>query len=711
MWAAFLRSVLPATKPLLLLSRTGVDWLDVILGEPGNDELFCLQASTRALPLATDIPYELSPGAKSRLGEWESKFLGTEAPAPQRELPPSRGVTHPPLINPTPVPAPSGQPRKRKWGLFLTAGVLVVLTIAGVLLMTPGKETSSGSLAGASGVQTNKKTAARIEVATNRFAEFMTNGQKFLAEQKLSDAEKQFSEALKLQPNDKDASNFLAQTQERVKQAKTEAEFTAVFEEARRALETDRAQDALTQVKQALQIKPDDSRALELMARISQQLQQRATVDKDYQAALVAAQQALKVTNIDEAIRLAQVALKAKPADAEAARIVRAAETQKEELAARDGNYTKAIAAAQAALARKDFPGVIAQAEQALKLKPEDEVAKRLRNDAQEQVKVAQAAQEQEQKYQVAMTAGQDALRRKDFTNALAQADQALKLKSDDSPAKQLRKDAQDQLAATQSMQEQDQKYQLAMTAGQDALRRKDYTNALAQADQALKMKPDDSPAKQLRKDAQDQLAAAQAKLEQEQKYQVAMTAGQDALRRKDYTNAMTQADQALKLKPDDSTAKQLRKDAQDQLAAGQAKQEQEQKYQAAMTAGQEALRRKDYTNALAQAEVALKLKSADPAALELKNEATKKPAPPSMANYDRQLEVYEVVFQLRKESPTIVQQDGKPAQALRRGSQLDLQFKTSIVENLRSQYRAAGGIDADREARLQKLEKALREW
>jgi hypothetical protein len=80
LWAVFLRCAIPKSLPLLFIARNGVNWLDVVIGGPANDDLFCLQASPNALPLATEIPYELSPALKPRLQELGIKFLGLESP-------------------------------------------------------------------------------------------------------------------------------------------------------------------------------------------------------------------------------------------------------------------------------------------------------------------------------------------------------------------------------------------------------------------------------------------------------------------------------------------------------------------------------------------------------------------------------------------------------------------------------------------------------
>ena len=75
LWTAFLQAAASNAVPLLFLIRNGEDWLDVIIGKPASDDLFCLQASPKALPLVTEIPYEVSSETSQRLQTLVSKFL------------------------------------------------------------------------------------------------------------------------------------------------------------------------------------------------------------------------------------------------------------------------------------------------------------------------------------------------------------------------------------------------------------------------------------------------------------------------------------------------------------------------------------------------------------------------------------------------------------------------------------------------------------
>lgn len=72
-WLAFLATQLDPTVPLLALVRLDDTWVDVIVGEPTPADFFVLRASSWAVPLTTDIPYQLesesAAGIAGLLGE------------------------------------------------------------------------------------------------------------------------------------------------------------------------------------------------------------------------------------------------------------------------------------------------------------------------------------------------------------------------------------------------------------------------------------------------------------------------------------------------------------------------------------------------------------------------------------------------------------------------------------------------------------------
>jgi hypothetical protein len=71
LWANFIRSQLGADVPVLTLQHASASWLDVIAGPPVASQFYCLLATPAALPLTTDIPYQLD----SAFVERANRFL------------------------------------------------------------------------------------------------------------------------------------------------------------------------------------------------------------------------------------------------------------------------------------------------------------------------------------------------------------------------------------------------------------------------------------------------------------------------------------------------------------------------------------------------------------------------------------------------------------------------------------------------------------
>jgi len=59
LWTRFFTRSIKLNAPFLLLFRDDTSWIDVIAGSPSATQIFCLCASPAAVPLVTDIPWNL----------------------------------------------------------------------------------------------------------------------------------------------------------------------------------------------------------------------------------------------------------------------------------------------------------------------------------------------------------------------------------------------------------------------------------------------------------------------------------------------------------------------------------------------------------------------------------------------------------------------------------------------------------------------------
>ncbi len=96
-WAGFFLTQVDPQTPMLLSVPLEEQWIDVTMGEPASQELFCLRASPKSVPLASEVPYTLTnefrERARGMLGALESgrppaSILSlADAPAPTEDGP------------------------------------------------------------------------------------------------------------------------------------------------------------------------------------------------------------------------------------------------------------------------------------------------------------------------------------------------------------------------------------------------------------------------------------------------------------------------------------------------------------------------------------------------------------------------------------------------------------------------------------------------
>ncbi len=275
---------------------------------------------------------------------------------------------------------------------------------------------------------------------------------------------------------------------------------------------------------------------------------------------------------------------------------------------------------ARTAFDRQDYAGAVAQADAALRIKAGDAAATGVKSEAQARI---EQSGKLEQTYQAAIQAAQAAYTQGDYTTAMAQAGAALAVRAGDPAALKLQTDAKAQSDLSKIATEQnEQKYQAAMTSAQAALDQRDYPTALAQADAALAIKPNDTAAVQLKTTAQSMKDAAALAIQHQQAFDAAMADARAALAGKDYATVMAKTDEALQLRSNDAGATALKNEALAAQQAIAAKASQDEQYSNLMSSAQSADDGKDYTTTIAQTESALAIRPGDATATDLRKRA-----------------------------------------------------------------------------------------
>ncbi|MBN8696302.1 MAG: hypothetical protein J0L87_07210, partial [Bacteroidetes bacterium] len=301
-------------------------------------------------------------------------------------------------------------------------------------------------------------------------------------------------------------------------------------------------------------------------------------------------------------------------ADANAAKEKEAAEKAKE------AKYKAAIAKGDAAMTAKTYAAAKAAYNEALALKPgeqypQDKIAEaeKLMGDAAAEKERAAA----EAKYKSAIAKGDAALKLKTYDAAKAAYTEASGLKPGEQYPKdkiaEIEKLLADLAAKNASAKEIDEKYKAAVAKADAALAAKSYDEAKSAYNEALGIKPTEKYPK-------DKIASIDALItneasakEKEAKYKDAIAKGDAAFTSKDYETAKSAYAEAGALKsteqyPKDQLAK-INALLADQ-AKGKALQE---KYDAAIKAGDDAFAEKNYTLAITSYKSAQTLKPNEP--------------------------------------------------------------------------------------------------
>lgn len=263
---------------------------------------------------------------------------------------------------------------------------------------------------------------------------------------------------------------------------------------------------------------------------------------------------------------------------------------------ANQAKYESAISLADAAFASKDYKEALEHYKTASSYKPEDEYAVSKIKEVQE---LAVQAAKTQQNYLAAIEKGDNALLANDMETAKAAFLEAQKLKPEETyPASKL-----EEINGILSNEKQlEEEYQNAISAAEEFLAAKNYNSAKASFSKASQLKPDEAYPKQKITEI-DALLAEAAKKEQE--YLAVITQADNALSSKKYEEAIAAYESASAIKPKESYPKSKIAEVKAFMAS---KAENEQQYEQAITAGDEAMASKQWETAKASYSKALEV-------------------------------------------------------------------------------------------------------
>jgi len=367
---------------------------------------------------------------------------------------------------------------------------------------------------------------------------------------------------------------------------------------------------ALTNAETALLLQPNDAEAATLKVKAQDQIHQRESLQQQHDVALQAGQQDFAGGDYPGALTNAEAALSLQPNDVAAAALKKQAQDQINNREGLQQQHNVALQASRQHFAGGDYPGALTNAEVALSLQPNDAEAAALKRKAEGKIQQQQTLRQQ---HDVAFTSGQQDFAGGDYQGALTNAETALSLQPNDADALALKNQALEQIKHQQSLTLQ---HNIALQAGQQDFAGGDYQGALTNAETALSVQPNDAEALALKNQALDQIKHQQSLRQQ---HDVALQASQQDFTGGDYQGALTNAETALSLQPNDAVALALKNQAGGQIRH---QQDLKQQHDLALQVGQQDFTGGDYQGALTNAEAALSLQPNDAAAAALKGKA-----------------------------------------------------------------------------------------
>lgn len=311
-------------------------------------------------------------------------------------------------------------------------------------------------------------------------------------------------------------------------------------------------------------------------------------------------------------------------------RLLKEYEDRKKREANAEAEFAKLMTQGNAAMGSSDFKKAVDSFTEALTLKPSDPVATAKLSDARMKLEAADAEAKRSGDYAALIKEADGQFGKKNYEAAKAKYQEASEIKDGEAYPKQKIKEIDGILAELAKKAEEErkakelqEKYQAAITAADAAFKAENWDQATAKYTEAGGLKPEERYPK-------DQLAAITAKKaeaakkaeeerlakELQQKYQAAIAAADAAFNASSWDLAMSKYNEASALKPEEKYPK-------DQLAAIAKKKEEEakkaeeerlakelqQKYQAAVAAGDVAFTGARYDEAEAKYNEASNLK------------------------------------------------------------------------------------------------------
>lgn len=478
-------------------------------------------------------------------------------------------------------------------------------------------------------LEKQRKEQAEAEQLEKDYEAAMNAGNQFFNDGKWDQAISKYEEALKLKPDEKEPKDQIeaakANKEKEANEAAQNEQYDKFMKEGDALKDQKKYEEAIEKYKEAQGIKPGESEPKEKIAecgKLMAEEKEAADNEKKYQDLMAAGNDAEGKEKFADALSKYEEALTVKPGDAEATQKVEAMKKKiadQEQAAADEEKFKSLVAEGDKAKGDKSYDQAIAKYEEALKIKDDADVKAKIEEIKEIQAKEKEASQNKE-KYDAAMTAGNQFLNDEKYDEAIAKYEEALTYQDEQEPKDKI-KEAKDKKAAAADAAEQERLFNEYKDAGDKAFNNEEYREAKLNYQKALDIKDDPALEKKI-KDIDDILKANEDAAEMEEKYQAAKNEADALFNDGKYEEAIAKYQEALSYKDEQYPKDQIQK-AKDEIQKLKDADADAKRFEELVDEGDNLAGSDKYDQAIAKYEEALTIK--EDAAVKSKIEALKK--------------------------------------------------------------------------------------
>lgn len=476
--------------------------------------------------------------------------------------------------------------------------------------------------------QASLKKQEQEAAANASYLAAITAADDLFGKQEFEKAKAKYAEAQKLKPTETYPAERIAlcdkSMADLVKAAADKAAFDGLMAKGEAAMAKQAYAEAITHYEGAKAIYPDNATAstkLEEARKMLAEQQDKADKQKRYTELITQADAEFKKEAIEAALHKYQQARDILPQETyplDQINKINAALALKAQRDAAEKAYSEHMAAGEAAMQGKAYADALGHFEQALATKPGDKPAKTALDNAAKQKAEWEQQQATRQAYDALIATADAKFNVDNLAEARKDYEAALKILKESYPTQQIAAiDARIEAQAKEKAEAEKQaalraKFDAAMAAGDAAFAKQDFAEAIKRYDEALGHMPGDATASQKRNNALAAMEAQKTQAALDAQYQAAISKGDAAFAKENFTDARNAYEQAMALKANENYPKeQIRRideaiAAREKAAADALEKQRQEKIAALVLEGDNQVKVKNYSPGIAKYEEAL---------------------------------------------------------------------------------------------------------